>query len=151
MTVFSILSLTTTPSRTLRRPRTSGAAVTSLIDILLGVDGFRDLLRGLRGLGDRNCGRNDRGNFEAGGRFRTRRAGGFRLCRDGAGGSNLEERRTQAALDLDLHGHRPGDLMPDLAHLAVVLHLPGGLLEAHLEEAPALLAQVVVELHNGHA
>ena len=43
---------------------------------------------------------------------------------------------------LHLHRHGAGDLLADGADLAVVLDLPDGLLEAHLEELAALLAQV---------
>src|SRR6202035_5122755 len=98
-----------------------------------------------------NGGGNDGRDLEACGRLRrARRAGRLRLRRPGASGRDLEDRRTQTAFDLDLDGHRPGDLMTDLADLAMVLHLPGRLLEANLEEPPALLAQVIVELDHGH-
>src|SRR5207302_8930080 len=49
-------------------------------------------------------------------------------------------------LQLDLHGHGACDLAPDLADLTMVLHLPGRLLEAHLEELAPLLTEVLVEL-----
>ena len=47
ITVFSILSLTTTPSRTLRRGADGDSGVASVIDILLIVGGIGDLLLGL--------------------------------------------------------------------------------------------------------
>ena len=87
---------------------------------------------------------NDGGTSSAG-RLGARRASGLRLRR-GDVRHGLDERRSQAALDLDPHGHRTGDLRRISRTWRWFSDLAGRLLEAHLEEAPALLEEVVIEL-----
>jgi hypothetical protein len=52
----------------------------------------------------------------------------------------------RASLGLDLHRQSACNLAPELAYLTVVLDLPRGLLEAHLEQLPATLTEVKVEV-----
>src|SRR6202165_4668971 len=131
ITVFSILSLTTTPSRTLRRGR--GVAVASLIDCLLVISGLGILRGGLRGADLGHSRGDDRGNLQTRRRLLLRP----RSSRRPGGGScrRLHQLRAKATLDLDPHGHRPRDLVADLANLAVILDLSGRLLKANLEQA----------------
>src|ERR1700680_327736 len=146
ITVFSLLSLTTTPSRTLRRGR--GVAVASLIDCLLVISSRGVLRGGLRGrdLGHRRG--DDRRNLQT----RSSLLLGPRSSRRPRRGScrRLHQLGAKATLDLDPHGHRPRDLVADLANLTMVLDLSGRLLKANFEEASTLLEEVIVELRHGH-
>src|SRR5437879_6929666 len=119
------------PSRTFRRPRASSPASLILVHLVHLVRSLRQLCLGLLVL---DC---------------LDRLGGLSLSRLGGGGRALElraGRRGEPALELDLHAHGAGDLAAQLAHLAVVLHLAGRLLEANLEELAALGPQVLRQL-----